>query len=89
MPGERGESDAALNYRTVRSACREVEARDGIEPPNKALQTLPFSFWVPRRRCKQEFWVTYREQLPCLRVIEKIAVDHCCELKAAILPISS
>jgi hypothetical protein len=25
-----------------------VEARDGIEPPNKALQTLPFSFWVPR-----------------------------------------
>jgi hypothetical protein len=26
----------------------EVEARDGIEPPNKALQTLPFSFWVPR-----------------------------------------
>jgi hypothetical protein len=28
---------------------RWVEARDGIEPPNKALQTLPFSFWVPRR----------------------------------------
>jgi hypothetical protein len=27
---------------------REVEARDGIEPPNKVLQTLPFSFWVPR-----------------------------------------
>ena len=27
-----------------------VEARDGIEPPNKALQTLPFSFWVPRPR---------------------------------------
>ena len=26
----------------------EVEARDGIEPSNKALQTLPFSFWVPR-----------------------------------------
>jgi hypothetical protein len=26
----------------------DVEARDGIEPPNKALQTLPFSFWVPR-----------------------------------------
>jgi hypothetical protein len=26
-----------------------VEARDGIEPPNKVLQTLPFSFWVPRR----------------------------------------
>jgi hypothetical protein len=25
-----------------------VEARDGIEPPNKVLQTLPFSFWVPR-----------------------------------------
>ena len=25
-----------------------MEARDGIEPPNKALQTLPFSFWVPR-----------------------------------------
>ena len=25
-----------------------VEARDGIEPPNKALQPLPFSFWVPR-----------------------------------------
>jgi hypothetical protein len=27
---------------------RRVEARDGIEPPNKVLQTLPFSFWVPR-----------------------------------------
>jgi hypothetical protein len=26
-----------------------VEARDGIEPSNKALQTLPFSFWVPRQ----------------------------------------
>jgi hypothetical protein len=26
----------------------EVEARDGIEPPNKALQAFPFSFWVPR-----------------------------------------
>src|ERR1700759_346917 len=26
----------------------EVEARDGIEPSNKVLQTLPFSFWVPR-----------------------------------------
>jgi hypothetical protein len=26
-----------------------VEARDGIEPPSKALQTFPFSFWVPRR----------------------------------------
>jgi hypothetical protein len=25
-----------------------VEARDGIEPSDKALQTLPFSFWVPR-----------------------------------------
>jgi len=25
-----------------------VEARDGIEPPNKVLQTFPFSFWVPR-----------------------------------------
>jgi hypothetical protein len=25
-----------------------VEARDGIEPSNKALQTLPFSFRVPR-----------------------------------------
>ena len=25
-----------------------MEARDGIEPPNKVLQTLPFSFWVPR-----------------------------------------
>ena len=25
-----------------------MEARDGIEPPSKALQTLPFSFWVPR-----------------------------------------
>jgi hypothetical protein len=25
-----------------------VEARDGIEPSSKALQTLPFSFWVPR-----------------------------------------
>lgn len=42
---------------------REVEARDGIEPPNKALQTLPFSFWVPRRLCKQST-VTYREQAP-------------------------
>jgi hypothetical protein len=27
---------------------KRVEARDGIEPPNKVLQTLPFSFWVPR-----------------------------------------
>src|SRR5882757_783516 len=27
---------------------QRVEARDGIEPPDKALQTLPFSFWVPR-----------------------------------------
>ena len=26
----------------------EVEARDGIEPSNRALQTLPCSFWVPR-----------------------------------------
>ena len=26
-----------------------MEARDGIEPPNRVLQTLPFSFWVPRR----------------------------------------
>jgi hypothetical protein len=26
-----------------------LEARGGIEPPNKPLQTLPFSFWVPRQ----------------------------------------
>ena len=26
----------------------KVEARDGIEPPKKVLQTFPFSFWAPR-----------------------------------------
>lgn len=27
----------------------KLEARGGIEPPNKDLQTLSFSFWVPRQ----------------------------------------
>ena len=37
-----------MRVKTSRDDLREMEARDGIEPPNKALQTLPFSFWVPR-----------------------------------------
>jgi hypothetical protein len=49
-----------------------VEARDGIEPPNKALQTLPFSFWVPRRRLNQKLRVTYQKAIALVEVIEKM-----------------
>jgi hypothetical protein len=30
-----------------------MEARDGIEPPSMGLQTLPFSFRVPRHLSQQ------------------------------------
>jgi hypothetical protein len=31
-------------HRELELGCREVEARDGIEPSDKALQTFPFLF---------------------------------------------
>jgi hypothetical protein len=32
---------------------RKVEARDGIEPPNKGFADLSLTVWVPRRLEKQ------------------------------------
>jgi hypothetical protein len=40
-----------------------VEARDGIEPSDKALQTLPFSFRVPRHSHNDGIVTTAKQAL--------------------------
>jgi hypothetical protein len=40
-----------------------VEARDEIEPSNKALQTLPFSFRVPRHSHNDGIVTTAKQAL--------------------------
>jgi hypothetical protein len=74
----------------------DLEARDGIEPPDNASQTLPFSFWVPRRlkhNAKQPFSYNHsvtalpprKTRRPCKWRIAA-SMEHRCEPEICINP---
>ena len=75
IEGQKGKTRNAKSLKTIESFHR-LEARGGIEPPNKGFADLCLTTWLPRLRGYVSIIHKAEQNLQSLRILKLLRQNH-------------